>query len=104
MEFTVNEKYAIVAILELIMRADAVVHPKEVAFMDQVMQQLDISIHDLDHMEMTDFHSIRETLHAMASPQQETAKEWFLKMAEADGSIDPREQDVINRIFDPARS
>ena len=39
MKFTDNEKYAIIAILTSIMEVDTIIHPKEVKFMDKMMNQ-----------------------------------------------------------------
>ena len=52
MEFTDNEKYAIIAILTSIMEADTIIHSKEIEFMDEMMEKLNIRINDLDHMEI----------------------------------------------------
>ena len=56
MEFTDNEKYAIIAILTSIMEADRIVHSKEIEFMDEMMEKLNIRVNDLDHMEINDLN------------------------------------------------
>ena len=99
MMFTDNEKYAVIAILTLIMEADTIIHPKEVEFMDEMMERLNICINDLDHMEMNDLHLCKKIILTMTRNKQEIVKGLFQKMAEIDGIIDPRETDIINQIF-----
>ena len=101
MEFTDSEKYAVVAILMLIMEADTIIHPKEVEFMDEMMDRLNIRVHDLDHMEMDDLALSKIAILAMSLDKQQVVKSWFQTMVEVDGNIDPRETEVINQIFPP---
>lgn len=99
MEFTDNEKYAVIAILTSIMEADTIIHPKEIAFMDELMKILHVSIHDLDHMEANDFTLSKAVILAMSLDKQQIVKDWFHTMVEIDGIIDSREIEVINQIF-----
>ena len=99
MEFTDNEKYAIIAILTSIMEADTIIHSKEIEFMDEMMEKLDIHVNDLDHMEINDLNLFKTNILAMSLNKQQIVKDWFQTMAEIDGNIDSRETDVINQIF-----
>lgn len=103
MEFTDNEKYAVIAILMSIMEADTIIHPKEVEFMDEMMDRLDTSVYDLDHMEIDDLALSKIAILAMPFDKQQVVKSWFQTMVEVDGNIDPRETEVINQIFSPRR-
>ena len=99
MNFSDNEKYAILTILSLIMEADTIIHPKEVEFMDEIMKLLNIKVYDLDHMDTDDLHLWKTTIKAMPLNKQQTAKKLFHAMAEVDGNVDPREIEIINKIF-----
>lgn len=99
MEFTDNEKYAIIAILTSIMEADRIVHSKEIEFMDEMMEKLNIRINDLDHMEINDLNLFKTNILAMSLNKQQIVKDWFQTMAKIDGNIDSRETDVINQIL-----
>lgn len=99
MEFTDNEKYAIIAILTSIMEADTIIHSKEIEFMDEMMEKLNIRVNDLDHMEINDLNLFKTNILAMSLNKQQIVKDWFQTMAEIDGNIDSRETDVINQIF-----
>ncbi len=99
MEFTDNEKYAIIAILTSIMEADTIIHSKEIEFMDEMMEKLDIHVNDLDHMEINDLNLFKTNILAMSLNKQQIVKDWFQTMAEIDGNVDSREMDVINQIF-----
>ena len=52
--YTLSEKYAIINILSAIMEADTIIHPKEIEYMNSIMESLHIVVSDLDHMEMRD--------------------------------------------------
>lgn len=99
MEFTDNEKYAIIAILTSIMEADTIIHSKEIEFMDEMMEKLNIRVNDLDHMEINDLNLVKTNILAMSLNKQQIVKDWAQTMAEIDGNIDSRETDVINQIF-----
>lgn len=101
MEFSVNEKYAVITILMSIMEADTIIHPKEIEFMDEMMDRLNILVHDLDHMEIDDLILSKIVILAMPLDKQQVVKSWFQTMVEVDGNIDPRETEVINQIFSP---
>lgn len=96
--YTLSEKYAIINILSAIMEADTIIHPKEIEYMNSVMESLQIVVSDLDHLEMKDFNLDKRTVKGMPAAKKIEAISLFQKMAEIDGYIDPRELDVINSI------
>ena len=97
-DFTLTEKYAIINILSAIMEADTVIHPKEVEYMNSVMESLQIVVSDLDHLEIQDFWLDRQIIRDMPNDKRTEAMGLFRKMAEVDGYVDSREIDVINSI------
>lgn len=97
-EYTLTEKYAIINILSAIMEADTIIHPKEIEYMNNVMQRLQIVISDLDHMEMRDFTLEKQVIKSMDIEKQQEAIALFYGMAEIDGFVDPRELELINSI------
>ena len=97
-DFTLTEKYAIINILSAIMEADTVIHPKEVEYMNSVMESLHIVVSDLDHLEIRDFRLDRQIIRDMPNDKRTEAMGLFRKMAEVDGYVDSREIDVINSI------
>lgn len=97
-DFTLTEKYAIINILSAIMEADTVIHPKEVEYMNSVMDSLQIVVSDLDHLEIRDFRLDRQIIRDMPNDKRTEAMGLFRKMAEVDGYVDSREIDVINSI------
>ena len=96
--YTLSEKYAIINILSAIMEADTIIHPKEIEYMNSVMESLQIVVSDLDHLEMKDFNLDKQTVKRMSAAKRLKAMSLFQKMAEIDGYIDLREIDVINSI------
>ena len=96
--YTLSEKYSIINILSAIMEADTIIHPKEIEYMNSIMESLQIFVSDLDHLEMKDFNLDRQTIKNMTEEKRLEALSLFQQMAEIDGFIDPREIDVINSI------
>lgn len=96
--YSLIEKYAIVNILSAIMEADTVIHPKEIEYMNSIMERLQILISDLDHLEIRDFMLDKQIIRNMTSEKQSEAMDIFRKMAEVDGYVDSRELDIINSI------
>ena len=97
-DFTLTEKYAIINILSAIMEADTVIHPKEVEYMNSIMESLQIVVSDLDHLEIRDFRLDRQIIRDMPNDKRTEAMGLFRKMSEVDGYVDSREIDVINSI------
>ena len=98
-DFTLTEKYAIINILSAIMEADTVIHPKEVEYMNSVMESLQIVVSDLDHLEIQDFWLDRQIIRDMPNDKRTEAKKLFMEMAECDGYVDPREMELIQTII-----
>lgn len=98
-DFTLTEKYAIINILSAIMEADTVIHPKEVKYMNSVMESLQIVVSDLDHLEIQDFWLDRQIIRDMPNDKRTEAKKLFMEMAECDGYVDPREMELIQTII-----
>ena len=67
--------------------------------MDKMINKLNISITDLDHMEVIDLAWCKATILTMPLEKQQVVKTWFQTMVYVDGNIDPRETEVINQIF-----
>ena len=99
LHYSITEKYAIINILSLIMEADTVIHPKEIAFMNKVMEEMEISVMDLDHLEIKDLILEKQVILEMGNEKQSEIKSLFIQMAEIDGYVDTREMDIINFIF-----
>lgn len=96
--YTLSEKYAIVNILSAIMEADTIIHPKEIEYMNNIMESLHIVVSDLDHMEMRDFNLNKLIIQSMSKEKRVEVISLFKQMAECDGYVDPREIDIINSI------
>ena len=95
LNYTLSEKYAIINILSAIMEADTIIHPKEIEYMNSVMESLQIVVSDLDHLEMKDFYFDKNTIMEMSKEKRIEVLSLFQQMAEIDGFVDSREKDVI---------
>lgn len=96
--YTLSEKYAIINILFAIMEADTILHPKEIEFMNSIMESLQIVISDLDHLEMKDYNLDKQTVKSMSIEKRLETMALFQQMAKIDGFVDPRELDIINSL------
>lgn len=98
-QLTIQQKYAIVAILTQIMNADGVIHPKEEEFMDKIYVEFGIKIGDMEDITNMDEILAKSVINTMEDEKKEYAQTLFVSMAEADGYIHPLEIDVINQIW-----
>lgn len=94
--FTLEQKYAIVTVLAMIMEADSVIHPKETEFLDKVLLNLGITPLDVDQIEAFDDGVCLRILNSLDEEQRNDAQSMFHKMAMSDGRLDPREQIIID--------
>lgn len=95
-EYTIKEKSAIINLLSLIMEADKIIHPKEVEFMNDMMEKLHVTIADIDKMDNKDIESNKDIYERMSPIKKVEAMQMFKRMAEVDGNVDPREMEIIN--------
>ena len=98
-QLTVQQKYAIVAILSQIMNADGVIHPKEEEYMDKVYLELGIKIGDIEDMTNIDEFQARQIVREMSEEQRQYSQDLFVFMAKCDGYFHPKESAIIEQIF-----
>lgn len=96
--YTLSEKYAIINFLSAIMEADTILHPKEIEYMNSIMESLQIVVSDLDHLEMKDNNLDKQIIQSMPKEKRVEVISLFQQMAEIDGFVDPRELDIINSL------
>ena len=90
MDFTSNEKYAIVAVLSSIMKADGVIEPDEQALMDKIYRSLGININDFPIIAALDVDDCKRILKDMPEQKKEHVQKCFLEMVGVDGHVDLR--------------
>lgn len=96
--FSLSEKRTIYQILTLIMKADFILNPAEVSFLDRVFEEFNMSIDEFDHMEDVEFEELVSAYSLFSEDKKEYAKRLFMEMAECDGYIDPREVAIIKKL------
>lgn len=94
--FTLEQKYAIVTVLTMIMAADSVIHPKESEYLDKVLLNLGITPLDVDQIESFDDGVCLKVFKSLDDEQRSYAQSMFCEMAMSDGRLDPREQFIID--------
>lgn len=99
-QLTIQQKYAIVAILTQIMNADGVIHPKEEEYMDKVYMELGIKIGDIEDMTNIDEFQAKQIVREMSEKQIEYAYSLFVEMSKCDGYVHPSEKKIISHLFD----
>jgi uncharacterized tellurite resistance protein B-like protein len=97
--FTTIEKYAIIKVLSHIMKADGIIHPKEEEYMDQIYSVFSITINDIEDISNIDDIQTKLIICGMSDKNKSIAQTLFVRMAEADGIIHPKESEIINQIF-----
>ena len=94
----ISEKRIIFHILSLIMKADQIIDPAEVAFLDKVFSDFELDIREFDQEDLT-IEELSKDFSRLSDDKKEFAKKLFFEMAACDGYVDPRETDIINQIF-----
>lgn len=98
-EYTLSEKIIIFQILTQIMKADCILNPAEIDFLDYVFKEFSLNIDEFDHIEEYDLDVLAQEFSKFSIGKKEYAKKLFIKMAECDGYVDPREMSIIDSIF-----
>ena len=93
------EKFAIIAILTEIMKADGIIHPKEEEYMNGIYKYFGVTIIDLEDIRNMDGVQAKTILDGMADEKRKYVRSIFLKMAECDGYVHPKEMQIINNLF-----
>lgn len=96
---TLSEKRTIFRILNLIMRADFIIKPTEIEFLDKVFKRFELDLSEFDHMEDLEIEELFDIYSSFSSETKEYAKKLFIEMAECDGFVDPREMTIINKLI-----
>ena len=96
---TISEKRIIFTTLSLIMKADFVINPVEVEYLDKVFCLFELELSEFDHMEYVEIEELKTGFSLFATETKDYAKKLFMEMAECDGYVDPREIDVIQSII-----
>ena len=96
MIFTSEEKYAILAVLTSIMKADGVEEPSEQAFIEKVCQKLDISTESCTDAPVVDVAACKSVFRLMPDDKKQRVEKCFLEMVGVDGRVDLRELRVLH--------
>lgn len=96
--FSLNEKYAIVNMMTMIMEADSIIHPKEVEYIDSILVDFAITTTDNESMDNMDLSMCLAIIKSMSTNKLEVTKKMFMELAMIDGYIDPRERDLFESL------
>ena len=98
-QLTTNEKFAIIAILSEIMKADGIIHPKEEEYINGIYRLLEVTINDLEDIENMDSIQAKTIIERMTEEKKNYSRSLFLEMAKCDGYVHPKELRIINSLF-----
>lgn len=96
---TLLEKRIIFRILNLIMKADFIINPAEVEYVDKIFDSFQLELSEFDHMEDIELEELITGFSFFSNETKEYAKKLFMEMAECDGYVDPREMELIQTII-----
>lgn len=97
--FTLAEKRIIFQILMLIMKADFILNPAEIEYLDKVFNDFGLSINEFDHNEDISIEELTSEFSKFTAEKKEYANKLFVGMAESDGYVHPREASIIEKLF-----
>lgn len=95
---TKPQQYAVVSILIKIMEADGIIDPNEIRFMNQVLEEFQISEQEMELLDSFDILTSVSALRGLDSAIKDAVIKVFVGMAECDGYADPRELEVIRSL------
>ena len=81
------------------MKADFVINPAEVEYLDNIFNSFQLELSEFDHMEDVELGELINGFSFFSDETKEYAKKLFLEMAECDGYVDPREMELIQTII-----
>ena len=96
-----SEKRIIFRILNLIMKADCIINPAEVEYLDKIFNSFQMELSEFDHMEEVELEELINGFSLFPDETKEYAKKIFMEMAECDGYVDPRELTLIVKLAKP---
>ena len=97
-ELNISEMRVIFYILSLIMKADNILNPAEITFLDNVFEKFQLEINEFDHMDDLSFDELCKEYRILSPETQKYANMLFERMAECDGYVDPRELAIIQKL------
>lgn len=98
-KLTTNEKFAIIAVLSEIMKADGIIHPKEEEYINCIYRVFGVTINDLEDIGNLDGIQAKYILDGMIDEKRKYVRNLFLEMAKRDGYVHPKEMQLINSLF-----
>lgn len=97
-KLSIAEKRVIFYILSFIMKADGILNPAEIDFLDNIFKEFELDVSEFDHMDDLSFDELSKE-YALLSPEtQSYSKKLFKEMAECDGYVDARELAIIQSL------
>ena len=97
-ELNISEKRVIFYILSQIMKADNILNPAEINFLDSIFEEFHLEINEFDHMDDLSFDELRKEYRFFSPETKKYANMLFERMAECDGYVDPRELAIIQKL------
>lgn len=97
--FSEQEKRTILQLLILIMEADSIIHPKEIDYINSIVNEFGLSSAEFDHMDMLDFAVLKNEFYVIGEEKKNIAKEYFVNLAKIDGCIHKKELDIIDSLI-----
>lgn len=96
--YTIDEKRIIVAILIAIMEADGIIDPHETDFLDNIISSFEMNEDNLDSIDEFDLNEIIANFKKFDEQKKSNAISIFIDMAKCDGFADPRELKIIESL------
>lgn len=93
-----SQQYAVISILIKIMEADGIIDPHEIRFVNQVLEEFQISEQEMELIDSFDILKSVSALRVLDATRKDAVLKLFVGMAECDGYADPRELEVIRSL------
>lgn len=99
MEYTHSQRLALLQVLTLIMRADEIIKPVEIEYLNRFFFDFNIQPDDITQADMLSLEQCRTILSQLTIVQKQQCIQLFEGMANIDNDYDPRERNIIEKLF-----
>lgn len=99
MELNLAEKLAVVKMIHSMVKADGVVHPKEIDTVKELMVRIDFDNHQIALAQDIEQDQALAILRKMTKPKKNSVVKALKEIAQSDGFVHEKELELLGRLF-----
>lgn len=99
MELNLAEKLAVIKMIHTMVKADGVVHPKEIDTVKELMLRIDFDSHQISLAQDIEQEQAMAILRKMTESKKNIVIEALKDIAQSDGFVHEKELELLGRLF-----